>query len=66
VPGKLVKAKKGNQSLAEERNLYYDKFQRVKVLCQTRSDDEFTNKLLATLYETDEEHGFVSPDELDI
>jgi RP/EB family microtubule-associated protein len=62
----LEKAKKDNQSLAEERNFYYDKLQRVEALCQTHGDDDFANEILAILYETDEARGFVSPDELDI
>jgi hypothetical protein len=52
--------------LVEERNFYDNKLQKVEVTCQTRGDDDFASQILAILYETDDAHGFVSPDELDI
>ena len=58
--------KKDNQTLLEERNFYFNKLQRVETLCQAKEGDAFAESILEVLYETDEENGFVSPDELDI
>ena len=58
--------KKDNQILLEERNFYYQKLQKVEDICQAKEGDEFAKQILEILYQTDEEHGFVSPDELDI
>jgi len=55
-----------NQTLLEERNFYFEKLQKIENLCQGKSSDSFSNEVLTILYETDEEHGFVHPDELDI
>jgi hypothetical protein len=52
--------------LVEERNFYYHKLQEVEVTCQAKGDDDFASQILAILYETDDAHGFVSPDEPDI
>jgi RP/EB family microtubule-associated protein len=65
VKEELVTVKKANQNLLDERNFYYGKLQKMEVICQGHSDD-FAVEILKVLYETDEEHGFVSPDELDI
>jgi RP/EB family microtubule-associated protein len=62
----LEEMKRDNQTLTEERNFYYNKLQRVEELCQSRPGDAFAEQVLGVLYETDEDHGFVSPDELDI
>jgi RP/EB family microtubule-associated protein len=61
----LEVVKKMNQNLVDERNFYYGKLQKVEGLCAGHSG-EFARELLQVLYETDEEHGFVAPDELDI
>lgn len=58
--------KSDNQTLLDERNFYYDKLQAVEQLCLKLENDEFAKQILEVLYQTDEEHGFVSPDELDI
>jgi hypothetical protein len=52
--------------LVEERNFYDNELQKVEVTCQTKGDYDFASQILAILYETDDAHGFVSPDELDI
>jgi RP/EB family microtubule-associated protein len=62
----LEQTKTANKHLLDERNFYYGKLQRLEAMCQARGDDEFAGTMLKILYETDEEHGFVSPDELDI
>ena len=62
----IEELKKDNQTLLEERNFYFNKLQRVETLCQTKEGDQFAESILDVLYETDEEHGFVAPDELDI
>jgi RP/EB family microtubule-associated protein len=66
VREELEQTKTANQNLLEERNFYYGKLQRLEAMCQARSEDEFAASVLKVLYETDAEHGFVSPDELDI
>lgn len=63
---KVEQLKGDNQTLLDERNFYYDKLQAVEQLCLRLEGDEFANQILEVLYKTDEEHGFVSPDELDI
>jgi hypothetical protein len=65
IKQELEDVKKANQNLLDERNFYYGKLQKVEAMCQIRHDD-FANEVLAVLYETDEAHGFISPDELDI
>jgi RP/EB family microtubule-associated protein len=65
VKEELEAVKKANENLLAERNFYYGKLQKMEVLCQGRGD-EFADEVLKVLYETDEEHGFVAPDELDI
>ncbi|KAH0785745.1 microtubule-associated protein RP/EB family member 3-like isoform X1 [Histomonas meleagridis] len=66
LKAKLEELKKDNQILVEERTFYYEKLQKVEVICQDNEDSELANQILNILYETDEEHGFVAPDELDI
>jgi hypothetical protein len=66
VKDQLEKTREENKSLVEERNFYYNKLQKVEATCQTKGDDDFASRILSILYETDEAHGFVSPDELDI
>jgi RP/EB family microtubule-associated protein len=66
VKEQLEKTKEDNKSLVEERNFYYNKLQKVEATCQTKGDDDFASQILAILYETDDAHGFVSPEELDI
>lgn len=58
--------KSDNNTLLEERNFYFGKLQRIEALCQEKEEDKLASDVLNILYETDEEHGFVSPDELDI
>jgi RP/EB family microtubule-associated protein len=66
VKEQLEKTKEDNKSLTEERTFYYNKLQKVEATCQTKGGDDFASQVLAILYETDDAHGFVSPDELDI
>ncbi|OHT06590.1 Microtubule-associated protein RP/EB family member 2 [Tritrichomonas foetus] len=66
LKGKIEELKNDNQILLEERNFYYQKLQKVEELCQNKEGDDFAQQILEVLYQTDEEHGFVSPDELDI
>ncbi|KAK8842081.1 microtubule integrity protein mal3 [Tritrichomonas musculus] len=63
---KVEQLKSDNQTLLDERNFYYDKLQAVEQLCLKLENDDFAKQILDVLYQTDEEHGFVSPDELDI
>ena len=58
--------KNDNKILLEERDFYYQKLQSVEALCQNKEGNEFAQKVLEILYQTDEERGFVSPDQLDI
>ena len=58
--------KNDNKILLEERDFYYQKLQSVEQLCQGKEGNEFAQKVLEILYQTDEERGFVSPDQLDI
>lgn len=62
----LEEMKKDNQILLEERTFYYEKLQKIEVICQDNPDNELSGQILNILYETDEAHGFVAPDELDI
>jgi hypothetical protein len=65
IKQELEEMKKANQTLVDERNFYYAKLQKVEAMCQIRHDD-FATEILGVLYETDEAHGFICPDELDI
>lgn len=63
---KEIELKNDNKILLEERDFYYQKLQSVETLCQNKEGNEFAQKILEILYQTDEERGFVSPDQLDI
>lgn len=58
--------KSDNHTLLEERNFYFAKLQRVEGICQKKEGEPLAEDILNILYETDENHGFVAPDELDI
>lgn len=49
----------------EERDFYYDKLRKIETFCQDNEDDEMVKKILAILYEADEEKGFVAPNDDD-
>lgn len=66
VKRELDEMKKENQTLLEERNFYLDKLQQVEALCTPKEEEAFAASILEVLYATDEEHGFVAPDELDL
>lgn len=63
---KVEELKNDNKILLEERDFYYQKLQSVEALCQNKEESEFAQQVLEILYQTDEERGFVSPDQLDI
>lgn len=63
---KVEELKGDNKILLEERDFYYQKLQSVEALCQQREGSDLASKVLEILYQTDEERGFVSPDQLDI
>lgn len=49
----------------EERDFYYEKLRKIETFCQDNEDDEMIKKVLAILYEADEEKGFVAPNDDD-
>lgn len=61
---------KKNKTLAEdyelitqERDFYYDKLRKVEEFCQDNENEIIYKKIIDILYETDEAHGFVAPDD---
>lgn len=49
--------------MTEERDFYYEKLRKVEEFCQDNEDDVKYKMIIDILYETDEAHGFVAPDE---
>ena len=51
--------------LNAERDFYYGKLRRIEDFCQDHENETNIDKILQILYEPDEEHGFLAPEEED-
>lgn len=51
------------EQMNQERDFYYDKLRKVEEYCQDNEDIEELKPVLDILYEPDEEHGFLPPEE---
>ena len=67
---KIINLSRINKSLKEdyemmtqERDFYYDKLRKVEDFCEDNENETTYKKILDILYETDEAHGFVAPDD---
>ena len=49
----------------QERDFYYGKLREIEDFCQQNENDDMIKHILEILYKTDEENGFVSPEEDD-
>lgn len=47
-----------------EREFYFSKLQRIEEYCQENEKNEALEVVLNILYEPDEEHGFIAPEEI--
>lgn len=62
----MEQLREDNQTLIEERDFYYGKLQKIEDICVPQEEEELPKAILEVLYKTDEERGFVSPDECEI
>jgi RP/EB family microtubule-associated protein len=51
------------EQMAQERDFYYSKLRKIEDYCQENEDDSVVQQVLEILYEADEEHGFLPPDD---
>jgi RP/EB family microtubule-associated protein len=49
----------------QERDFYYGKLRKIEDYCQENEEDNVVQQILEILYEADEEHGFVAPEDDD-
>jgi RP/EB family microtubule-associated protein len=49
--------------LSQERDFYYSKLRRIEDYCQENEDEPVVQQILEILYETDEAHGFLPPED---
>jgi RP/EB family microtubule-associated protein len=57
------KLKEDVDEMTQERDFYYEKLRKIEEMCQDNEEELAYRKVLDLLYETDEAHGFVAPDE---
>jgi RP/EB family microtubule-associated protein len=53
------------QQREQERDFYYGKLRRIEDYCQENEEQPVMQQVLDILYETDEEHGFIAPEDDD-
>jgi RP/EB family microtubule-associated protein len=51
------------EQMAQERDFYYAKLRKVEDFCQENEREAIVQQVLEILYEADEEHGFLPPDD---
>ena len=51
------------EEMQQERDFYYDKLRRVEDFCQDYEENNLIKQVLSILYQTDENLGFVTPEE---
>jgi RP/EB family microtubule-associated protein len=61
----VAKLEEDVEQRVQERDFYYAKLRRVEEFCQDHEDESPVKDILDILYEPDEEHGFLPPDDED-
>jgi RP/EB family microtubule-associated protein len=51
------------EQLSQERDFYYSKLRRIEDYCQENEDEAIVQQILEILYEADEAHGFLPPED---
>jgi RP/EB family microtubule-associated protein len=49
--------------MAQERDFYYGKLRKIEDYCQEHEEQSVVQQILEILYEADEEHGFLTPED---
>jgi RP/EB family microtubule-associated protein len=50
------------EQMAQERDFYYAKLRKIEDYCQENEEQSVVQQILEILYQVDEEHGFLPPD----
>lgn len=63
LKNKLSFTKEELSQMSLEKEFYFAKLRKIEEICQDNEDNAIVQQILDVLYEQDEEHGFVIPND---